>query len=165
MKLKGSFFDLITAPILLIFIVICIYASYTVWAQFNSSTAFQQIIGYNNNTQTAWTSTQTALAFWDYVFFIVAIGLMITTIVSAYYLSSNPGLFWASFLLGIILIPLSTVFQNVYSQIYAQPQFLQATFVYTLIFYYWNNFLIFQILTWGISSIVLYSGFKKARPY
>ena len=84
----------------------------------------------NSDSDDTLTKAKTTIMMWNKLFYVLIIFFVIATIVTSYYLPSNPILFFLSLILLMITILLSAVFSNIFEKIVDTPglENVSATF-------------------------------------
>lgn len=160
MNKKGAVTDAIYVPMYLLLVVITTFVALYVWFSFQTNfTVLVNDTPYNVTITTAMNEIQIGLASIDYMFPLLVIGLMLTSLIFAY--KTGAGVIYAilSFILWGVALMMSLVFTNIFGQFESTFPSI-ATFVPIMAFFmnnmkYWVLFWVFLI------SVVMFTRNKK----
>ena len=93
----------------------------------------------------------------DYVIMMLIVGMLISTIIGAYFIDSHPILFVASLLLLILMLVVVPVFSNVFDKFSTHDSMSAAANTFDITVTFMNNWPIFFTVMGAIVLIALYA--------
>ena len=116
--------DLILGVVFFFVIIVSIIFAYVLMYKIQDKMApMLNPDGESNTSTDSLNSAKTSVMMWNKIFYIVVIFFIIATIITSYYLPSNPVLFFLSLIMLMISILVATIFSNAYELFIDNPAF------------------------------------------
>lgn len=155
---KGFVQDIVMVIIFLFIFAMVTYFSLVIWNNFRDKSASSMedtlvVREINDNIVRTFNIM-------DYMFLILFGGLLISTIVTAFFIRTHPVLFILTLIMLFTVLILAVTFSNVFERIQDQPSMQNATDTYTIIPEIMDNY---PLYIFGFFILVALAFFAKAK--
>lgn len=154
---KGFIQDILMMMLFLFVFAITTYIALTVWNDYKDKTTDVMDTTYTEEIIVHGTSS---LMVMDYAFLMLFGGLLLSTIVTAFFIRSHPVLFVLSLIMLFVVLVMSVVYSNVFEKFEAQGAMQNATDTYTIIPEIMSKY---PLYIFGTFILVALAFFAKAR--
>ena len=103
---------------------------------------------------------QATLLNFDNLFVFILIGLLIATIIGAYFIQTNPIIFWISLMLLLEFLTIAAIFTNVFEEITATEELASTAANFTIINLVMGHLPLTLLVIFSIISIALYAKWR-----
>jgi len=156
---KGSVLDIIVGVVLIVAVSIAVLFAHFLIVEFNKNYTGPRDNGFN---QTMADGKQ-AIQIFDYGIVFVLGGLMLATIILAFYIPTHPVLFTFSLIVLIIALLITGIYSNLFVKIATTPQLQGTTNQFPVLYHMIKNLPVI-VLGYGIIlTIVMYTAGKKGK--
>jgi len=114
----------------------------------------------NTASQYALLQGENTLLGFDGLFVFILIGLILATIIGAYFINTNPIIFWVSIILLFIFITISGILSNVFEQVVADDVLNASAANYPAINYVMGNIPIVILVIFALTAIALWAKWR-----
>ncbi|GAH31138.1 unnamed protein product [marine sediment metagenome] len=128
---KGFIQDIFLAMLFLFIFAIVTYISLVVYNEYRDNTG-DDFEGTDAGKQIVSDAIR-VLDIWDYAFLMLFGGLLISTVVTAFFIRSHPALFVLSLIVLFVVLIMAVVFSNVFGEFETHRSIQNATDTYTII--------------------------------
>ena len=166
--MKGSFFDVAGIIIFVFISAVTLFMMFYLLGQFTAVAGTVPIIGGNVDAMATLNSEQNALAGMDGLFAFAVFMTCIATVISAFLVPTHPVLFIVFIIITIILVPVSAMVSNMFTELYSTGPLatagVSASFPMTLLIFEWLPKI--TVGTSGLIAIVMYAfGGRRNNAY
>lgn len=103
---------------------------------------------------------QATLLNFDNLFVFILIGLLIATMVGAYFIQTNPIIFWVSLLLLLVFLTVAAIFTNVFEEITATPELASTAANFEIINLVMGHLPLTLLVIFSAISIALFAKWR-----
>jgi len=100
---------------------------------------------------------QATLLNFDNLFVFILVGLLIATIVGAYFIQTNPIIFWISLMLLLVFLTIAAIFTNVFEEITTTPELAETASNFTIINLVMGHLPLTLLVIFSLIAIALYA--------
>jgi len=103
---------------------------------------------------------QATLLNFDNLFVFILVGLLIATIIGAYFIQTNPIIFWISLMLLLVFLTIAAIFTNVFEEITATEELADTATNFTIINMVMGHLPLTLLIIFSLISIALYAKWR-----
>lgn len=151
---KGSLFDLAYLVIFVFVFAIISIISYTIWLDAEPK------LNQNLDSDTAaniTADTGTAITNLDYAIMTIIIGLLLATMIGAYFINTHPVFFIASFLLLLLMLIFMPILSNVFSDVTSHSSISVAAESFSISSSFFNDLPKYFVIMAGLVLIAMFA--------
>ena len=160
MAMKGSVIDLVY-----IFTFLLIFSTCTIVAFMIMGEAGPQFAAMSPTSAEVITSANTAIAGFDGLFVFMTFGMIMASIILAYYVDSHPIMFVVSFIVYIFVVMVSSIFSNIYQSFVSTSGLSTYAGSFTMMQQIWFNLPTIATVSGAMIIIVAYSKWRSSGGY
>lgn len=164
--MKGSILDMSGVIIYAFIFAVILFAIYFMVTAFHTTASGIPMFSGNADAMATLVSAQDALIGMDNLLAFVVFMFCLVAIISAYLAPTHPILFIVFFLLTLILIPVSAMFANMFTELYSTGPLVgvETNFPITLLIFEWLP-KITIIMSMGIALVMYIRGGGSTSAY
>lgn len=155
MNKKGSLLDPIFIVIFIFAIGLTIIFSMYIMDKFDEKVTFDNAVSEYAISQ----GKATVLNFNELFVFII-IGLIIATMVGAFFIETNPVIFWLSFLLLLLFLFVTAILANTFETITEDSKLSETTAKFSLITLFNQHLGLVMLIIFALTAIALYAKWR-----
>lgn len=156
---KGSILDIIVGVVLIIAVSIAVLFSHFLIVEFNQNYSGPRHSGFNQTMEEG----KQAVEMFDYGIVFVLGGLMLATIILAFYIPTHPVMFAFSLIVLIIALLITGIYSNLFIKIATTSQLRSTTNQFPILYHMIENLPVI-VLGYGIIlTIVMYTAGEKRK--
>jgi hypothetical protein len=157
--MKGTILDFLVIGIALLLMSISILFGSTMLREY--ATMFNATNPPNTSMEII-QSGQTTMRAFDSLFVLLTFGMMLATVISAFFVRTHPVFFVLSLLLMLLVLPMMAIFSNIFEEFATHQDLLQAASDYPLMQSIWGSLPTITLVFIIVTAIVLYSKMNES---